>query len=331
MRPPSAKFTAQFRVENRLIKSIIAAMERCGDPAMLWYFVENGQQRGPVDEAALMAMARNGTLKPETLVWNPTMGQRWVKAGTITNLGQPAVGVSPGSLTTNSELAAKARASLAGKWNQAVLLVFIFVLFQFAMEWLPLPVNSIARMILNGPLFLGTAIYFLALGDGGPTSTEMLTAGFSRFSTALLAYFIVGIIGLLCALPGLIVMGIVCRGWIMDTLVALANRTLPAMPPEGFWIALAIIFVPSLYATLRFGMVFFVLADDATAGALDAISRGATLMKGRCWKLLCLWCRFAGWALLSLPTFGIGLLWLGPYFITSTANFYRDIKARGNN
>ena len=36
---------------------------------MNWYYVDAGQQAGPVDEAQLEALARNGKIQPDTLVW----------------------------------------------------------------------------------------------------------------------------------------------------------------------------------------------------------------------------------------------------------------------
>jgi uncharacterized membrane protein len=37
---------------------------------------------------------------------------------------------------------------------------------------------------------------------------------------------------------------------------------------------------------------------------------------------------FIGWAILSIFTFGIGLLWLIPYMNVSVAKFYDDIKEK---
>ena len=74
-------------------------------------------------------------------------------------------------------------------------------------------------------------------------------------------------------------------------------------------------------------MAFFIIADDADCGPLEAISRSKEMMKGNKWKLFCLHWRFFGWALLAaFFTFGIGYLWLVPYMQTSFAKFYEDVK-----
>jgi hypothetical protein len=41
----------------------------------VWYYVENGQQRGPMDEAQLRALARDGRIRSSTLVWKSGMPQ----------------------------------------------------------------------------------------------------------------------------------------------------------------------------------------------------------------------------------------------------------------
>jgi uncharacterized RDD family membrane protein YckC len=36
---------------------------------MNWYYADNGQQKGPINELDLATLARNGSIKPDTLVW----------------------------------------------------------------------------------------------------------------------------------------------------------------------------------------------------------------------------------------------------------------------
>ncbi len=43
-------------------------------------------------------------------------------------------------------------------------------------------------------------------------------------------------------------------------------------------------------------------------------------------KLFLLMLSFIGWFLLSILTFCIGLLWVGPYMYQSMAAFYEDLK-----
>src|SRR6185369_333892 len=43
---------------------------------MNWFYVEAGQQAGPVDDAQLDELARTGKIQPETLVWHEGM-ENW--------------------------------------------------------------------------------------------------------------------------------------------------------------------------------------------------------------------------------------------------------------
>jgi hypothetical protein len=74
---------------------------------MNWYYVDAGQQAGPVDEAGLAELVRTGKIQPETLVWHEGM-QGWSaylnvapitpgrEAGTPAPSGTPATGSTGG-------------------------------------------------------------------------------------------------------------------------------------------------------------------------------------------------------------------------------------------
>ncbi len=49
---------------------------------MEWYYSNNGQQAGPVSQDQLAELYRNGTVKPNDLVWNETMTE-WTPMGSV--------------------------------------------------------------------------------------------------------------------------------------------------------------------------------------------------------------------------------------------------------
>jgi len=73
-------------------------------------------------------------------------------------------------------------------------------------------------------------------------------------------------------------------------------------------------------------MAFYILNDNPTLGAMDALKASKQMMKGYKWKLFCLQLSFIGWCLLSIFTLFIGLLWLIPYIQASIAAFYQNLK-----
>ena len=59
---------------------------------MSWYYAENSERRGPVDDATFQGLVANGTIRPDTLVWQEGMPD-WKPYGQIA--GAPAPGGPP--------------------------------------------------------------------------------------------------------------------------------------------------------------------------------------------------------------------------------------------
>ena len=276
---------------------------------MNWYYVRGGNRNGPIDDDALRRLIAVGELKPNDLVWNDTMGSKWVEAFTVPGLfNRPefqAPSAAPASLyqepaaaapapagagvtgqTPNRELMARARASLQGQWGTGVVAIILYSAITIGVSFVPF--GTLLMYLLIGPLYLGVSILFLALirtrGEVG-----QLFAGFQQYGRATIAYLLVVLFTLL-------------------------------------WFLLLII--PGIIMSYAYMMTFFVLADDPQVGPREAIRRSAEMMRGNKWKLFCLYCRFIGWSLLALLTCGIGFLWLMPYMQAATAHFYEDVRPR---
>ena len=86
--------------------------------------------------------------------------------------------------------------------------------------------------------------------------------------------------------------------------------------------------IPGIIASFRYALAFYILADHPEIGIFEAIRESKRLMYGNKLKLFCLELSFIGWFILGLLTAGIGMLWVMPYIIASTAGFYE--VANGN-
>ena len=84
--------------------------------------------------------------------------------------------------------------------------------------------------------------------------------------------------------------------------------------------------VPGIIAALSYSH-FFILAEDSTIGALEAMEKSRKMMYEYKWKYFCLGFRFICWAILALFTLGVGFLWLFPYMMVTYAEFYEALKA----
>lgn len=73
---------------------------------MLWYYVSSGQERIPVDENRLGALAGTGVLRPTTLIWREGM-ESWISAGEV----KPELFLPPASGAAGKNSGAQASGS----------------------------------------------------------------------------------------------------------------------------------------------------------------------------------------------------------------------------
>jgi uncharacterized membrane protein len=189
--------------------------------------------------------------------------------------------------TANTVLMQQARESLAGKWGQAIGAMVVYMLLMIAIQLIPVA-GAVIALLIGGPMAIGLATYSLALARNEDANINQLFEGFNKFGLALAAYFLMFVFIIL-------------------------------------WMLLLII--PGIIAALSYSMTFYIIADDETMDAMEAIDKSKAMMDGYKWKYFCLALRFLGWALLCVLTLGIGFFWLMPYMQVTNAKFYEDVKA----
>ena len=189
--------------------------------------------------------------------------------------------------TENVVLMQMARESLVGKWGLAIGTFVLYSLIAGSIQSIPI-VGVITSLIISGPFEIGIAFFSLSISRNQDAKLEQIFQGFKNFGTALGAYVLSSLFIFL-------------------------------------WTLLLII--PGIIAAISYSMTFYILADDNSIGAMDAMDKSKKMMDGYKWKSFCLGLRFFGWSLLCILTLGIGFLWLMPYAQVSMAKFYDDVKA----
>lgn len=180
-------------------------------------------------------------------------------------------------------------------------------------------VISILLSLYQSVVGFGYYSYGLRLARNEQPGYRNLFDGFARFGRVLLMMFLIGLLTSLWTLLGmvpyfvLLILGIALDSGIIIFLAALAAIA-------------GVVF--GVYMGLRYEMAPFVLIDQPDHTALEAIGESTRMMKGNVWSLFVLQLSFFGWALLSVLTLGILSLWLDPYMVATTANFY-DWVSRG--
>jgi len=188
--------------------------------------------------------------------------------------------------TENIVLMKMARESLQGKWGLAIGTFVVYILISGALQIIPIA-GPIAALLIGGPFLLGLSIFSLSISRNQDAKLEQIFAGFKNFSTAFAAYLLMCVFVLL-------------------------------------WFLLLI--VPGIIAALSYAMTFYILADDNSVGAMEALNKSKKMMDGYKLKYFYLMLRFLGLSLLCILTLGIGFLWLIPFMQVTMAKFYDDIK-----
>lgn len=301
---------------------------------MDWYYVIGEERYGPVDEAVLRTLVNQGQVGPDDLVWNDTMGSEWKKCGIFfPSGGVPPVPVASisgsGGMMPNREITAEARAALSGNWSKAIGITVLYMVLVFGTSFLGsiVPVPGIVQFFILPPLMTGLAAFFLTFSRQQGGEVGDLFSGFRCYWASVGAYFFMQLFILLWLLPGIVAMIV---GMVLAGAGEVAALNLPQAPTAGGGLLIVgglYLAVVGVILNLRYAQIFFVLADESGTGALSAVRRSTELMREHKGKLFGLYIRFFGWSLLAmLLTFGIGLIWVLPYFQVACARFYDDLK-----
>ena len=87
-----------------------------------------------------------------------------------------------------------------------------------------------------------------------------------------------------------------------------------------------LLIVPGVIANMALYLTPYILKDNPELSILDTLRLSRKMMQGHKKRLFYLQLSFFGWALLSVLTLGVGMLWLLPYMMTAMAAFYQDVR-----
>jgi len=142
-------------------------------------------------------------------------------------------------------------------------------------------------IIVGGPLMLGFYTCYLKMQRNQDVEFEQLFSGFNNFATSLVVYLLMAIYTFLWSL---------------------------------------LFIIPGIIKSLSYSMTWFILADNPEMKANEAITRSRVMMDGHKTELFVLYLSFIGWLFLCVLTFGILIIYVGPYMHASLAAFYQEIK-----
>lgn len=192
---------------------------------MSWYYAENGERKGPVNDGAFNALLKSKVITASTLVWEEGMIQ-WRPYGELAREAAPPAPMSeeiqewvedPQRLE-NAARAVKLSVNdcIHRAWHLhrrhflqslgATLLAYTLIAFA---QLLPV-LGAVAGFLVNGPLMAGLFWFFLQLIRTGEAPLSELFAGFQRcFLQLFLCSFITGMVVAFCFAPAAQQLGLV--------------------------------------------------------------------------------------------------------------------------
>ena len=147
--------------------------------------------------------------------------------------------------------------------------------------------TAIGSILVAGPLALGLAVCLLGISRKEDVRLERLFSCFNNFVPALLLNILMYVFIFLWSL---------------------------------------LLVIPGLIKSYSYAMSNFILADNPTMSANDAITASRKMMDGNKWRLFCLDFSFIGWYLLCGLTFGLLTFFVEPYHQAARAEFYESIR-----
>lgn len=206
------------------------------------------------------------------------------------------MGAIRSDMTENKIIMKNAIEILRGKWGKVIVAGLVGTAISI---WFPLIGQSqtylaILSIVLGGPVAIGICLFILKIVRGeGPDLNHLgsFFLDFEKFIAALVVSLLAGIFIFL-------------------------------------WTLLLI--VPGILAALDYTMIYYIVADEPTIGSMEAIKKSKRMMYGHRWRMFCLWCRFIGWFFLGLITGGILFIWISPYFTTTVALLYEELRIKAS-
>ena len=208
----------------------------------------------------------------------------------------------------NQEYKNAALKALKGKWTPAVIATIVFMLI---------------GLIVVGPYY-----YF---SFTNPTADPMLTLKASAYLYPLSFLVLVPLqIAFYYAFLKLYRQGDekIMDNMFKDAFQPKYGRNILAMFLVGLLVGLAtlLLIVPGIILGLCYQMVPYVLKDNPDISAVQALKQSREMMRGHKFDLFWLGLSFIGWAILVVLTCGLGVFWFEPYWLTTLAAFYQDVK-----
>ena len=217
-----------------------------------------------------------------------------------------------------STLKKEARSLLKGNWGWGLLIALL---------------NSIFIGIIGT---VTDPSFFIGFEKGFTKSTKDASAIVNPHATVMLSMIVAGMLSFGIFFAYLRLVDTKETGNVFTGVFSAVTRKriLPSLLTSflsGIFLSLwsLLLIIPGIVKAYAYSMAPYIIKDLTDNGKevepTEAIRLSREVMDGHKWQLFCLDLSFIGWFILSILTFGIGFLWLRPYFGVTRANYYRHL------
>lgn len=158
---------------------------------MNWFYAENGQQKGPVSDSDLAALAENGSLKGDSLLWREGMPD-WqpvsrVRPDLVTASGAPLIGGVAVPEQNKDLLVQQMREGVIGDLTAPGSMRFVGFWWRLLSWIIDYIIMFVVQQVLQVVgVLIGTA---LAAGTGSDLFSGLFLIGVTLFGLALTAWY----------------------------------------------------------------------------------------------------------------------------------------------
>ncbi|MGG7098313.1 DUF975 family protein [Clostridium sardiniense] len=219
----------------------------------------------------------------------------------------------------SKEIREQSRLDLRGKWLKLALITLVIFIIVFVVKHFTNEVylGSLISLAISSILGTFSKAFYINFYKTKEINVEK---GFPNIKV-FLRYF--GMEFMLFAIIFIIYLLMFCL-LIIGTLGFIAldfNKlfSIQAIIPYLVIIFIVSMIVITIIVLFYFAVPFLIVEGN---GIFKSLGDSIVLMRGKKWRLFKLQLSFIGWAILSILSFGIGFLWLTPYYCESITMFY---------
>jgi len=195
------------------------------------------------------------------------------------------------------------------------------------------------------PVTVGLNKVYLNITYGYKPSVSTLFEPFSKYyKNSIVTTLYVGVLELLWYLPflliSIILIGVAFAGTFATVGGDLANLFMYGEMYDldasnasmilglfcGIYLIILLLMIPYMIIINAYAQSINILCEYPNTTPTECVNLSKAMMKGRRWELFVLNLSFILWILLVCVTFGIAIIYVGPYMSVTLANYYHRIK-----